>query len=85
MVRDAIEFYEPLAGEKCQTLTWRLAPDCLIEGDRHLLFQSLANLLDNAIKYTPSSGAIEVSIQRAQQEFVVEISDTGSRSAGYLS
>ncbi len=49
-----------------------------IDGDRHLLFQSVANLLDNAVKYTPSGGAIDdVSIQPAKEECVLAISDTG--------
>ena len=77
VARDAIEFYEPLADEKSQTLTWALTRACLIEGDRHLLFQSIANLLDNAVKYTPTDGTINVSIERVKDECVIEISDTG--------
>lgn len=55
---DVVELYEPLASVKDIALTIESADSVHIQGDKDLLFQMLANLIDNAIKYTPSGGAI---------------------------
>jgi signal transduction histidine kinase len=46
-------------------------------GDRTLLRQAVSNLVDNAIKYTPSGGEIRVSLDIRDQEVVIRISDNG--------
>lgn len=46
-------------------------------GDRTLLRQAVSNLLDNAIKYTPSGGEVRVSLDTRDQEVVIRISDNG--------
>jgi signal transduction histidine kinase len=79
LMRDLVELYEPLAAEKGQTLTLTApASEALrITGDRDLLFQALANLVDNAIKYTPSDGSISLSGQARGRDVVVKVLDTG--------
>ena len=62
LLRDVIEFYEPLADEKEQHIETHLLAAPKLRGDRDLLFQAFANLLDNAIKYTPSQGRIWVAL-----------------------
>ncbi len=62
LVRDVMELYEPLAEEKGLQVTTDLKAKPLFTGDRDLLFQALANLLDNAIKYTPPHGEIRCSL-----------------------
>jgi signal transduction histidine kinase len=62
LVRDVMELYEPLAEEKGLQLTAELKARPLFTGDRDLLFQAIANLLDNAIKYTPAHGEIRCSL-----------------------
>jgi signal transduction histidine kinase len=77
LVQDAAELYEALAYDKQQLLTLKLANDVSIYGDRDLLFQALANLLDNAVKYTPVGGQISVTLI-SQIEFAeIRIIDTG--------
>jgi signal transduction histidine kinase len=62
---DVTELYEPLAEEKNVTLNL-IKPfgihggDTVIEGNRSLVSQALANLVDNAIKYTPSGGRVTI-------------------------
>jgi len=62
LVRDVAEYYEPLAEARNQALKIDTATGLQVAGDRDLLFQALANLVDNAIKYTPQGGDIVVSL-----------------------
>lgn len=77
LARDAAEFYDPLASERDLLLTLRTSGPVPIQGDRDLLFQALANLLDNAIKYTPAQGRIDVDVQTHDQVPSLTISDSG--------
>ncbi len=63
VVRDVAEFYEPLAEARGQRLMLDIGEALCLTGDRDLLFQTIANLLDNAIKYTPEGGAIAVELR----------------------
>lgn len=73
VVRDVAELYEPVAAEKGQTLTVSEAAPRTIRGDRDLIFQAVANLVDNAIKYTPADGRI--SVEAAGNE--IRVTDSG--------
>ncbi len=81
IVTDVVELYEPLSYEKNQTLSFTVAKDLVVFGDKDLLFQMLANLMDNAIKYTPENGSIRVSqshIKGAKGNYLeVEFEDSG--------
>jgi len=65
-----------VAEEKGFVLTLTAEPQVDIRGDRHLLSQALANLLDNAIKYA-DGGALEVRVFRADARAVLEVADHG--------
>ena len=55
------------------------APDeVLIEGNERLLARALANLLDNALKYSPATAPVRVNVRRESEEALVEVSDEGS-------
>jgi signal transduction histidine kinase len=58
---DVADLYGPLAEEKGLTFTRACPPGLVLHGNRHLLAQALANLLDNAIKYTPAGGQVTLS------------------------
>ena len=77
VLRDVIELYEPLAEEKSLTITTALqSVSC--QGDRHLLFQAFANLLDNAVKFTPAkAGDIAVTLIHSGSEARISICDQG--------
>lgn len=71
---DAAELYHPEAEARGQHLEVDVQPDLWIEGDRDLLFQAVANLLDNAVKFTPEGGRVEVcgAIEGDRVRLIVE-------------
>jgi len=77
LMEDVIEFYEPLIEEKNQTLETILEPNIISQGDRNLLFQALANLIENAIKYTPEKGDIYLSLVRLGLDLIITVADNG--------
>ena len=76
IVGAAVELYEPLAEEKGLALRFDSTPGTIIEGDRHLLSQAVANLLDNALKYGGGGGEIAVGGAAARRSRA----DRGRRS-----
>lgn len=74
---DAVELYQALADEKEQRLLLGSDAEPWILGDRDLLFQALANLLDNAIKFTPRGGTVRVRVGTHGREAVLTVSDSG--------
>jgi signal transduction histidine kinase len=48
-----------------------------VRGDRDLLFEAVANLVDNAVKFTPEGGRIELRLIRNGEEAILRVSDTG--------
>jgi len=78
LVGDAAELYEALAEEKQLRFSTRVEASISLDGDRDLLFQALANLLDNAIKYTPAGGEVSIELKRVGKAADIVVSDTGS-------
>ncbi len=77
LAADVVDLYVPLAEEHSQTLTLSPADPTNLVGDRQLLAQALANLLDNALKYAPA-GRIEVRLSAAADHVTLEVRDDGS-------
>ena len=80
LVRLAADLYEPVAEEKGQTLTTEIRADATVRGNEQLLAQAVANLLDNAIKYTPEGGRIALLLDGAGpgEAARVTVADSGS-------
>ena len=79
-----MDVFEPVLEESELTLQWDIPEDLpKVSVDSQLFMQVFVNLIDNAIKYTPDSGVIEVSAEvsesdgEASHEVIVHIKDTG--------
>lgn len=77
VVNGLVEVYQPSAEDAGLCLIAEISPTVLIEAHRQLLAQAIANLLDNAIKYTPSGGRIGVSLVRERGAPVLTVRDSG--------
>ncbi len=71
------ELYEPVAEEKGVALTVAASDPVPIVGHGELLSQAVANLLDNAVKYTPAGGTVTVSLAQEGDRAVLSVCDTG--------
>ncbi len=77
LARDAAELYEPVAEDKGIALEIDISGAARVRGQAQLLAQAVANLLDNAVKYTPSGGRITVSIENDEHKVVLTVADSG--------
>jgi signal transduction histidine kinase len=77
IVEDVAELYEPLASQKAITYTQYLEPELEITGDKHLLFQAIANIVENAIKYTPGEGHVSIDLSSADGGVRLVVEDSG--------
>jgi signal transduction histidine kinase len=77
VVREVVELYEYVADERKVTVETKLPAACEAPVDRNRMRQVFANLLDNALKYTPANGTVTISVSDESPEVVVRFSDTG--------
>lgn len=77
LLHDVVELYEPLGAEKNQRVELSVLGEITMQADRDVLFQALANLVDNAIKYTPNDGLVRVVTRLDGGEVRIVVSDTG--------
>jgi signal transduction histidine kinase len=77
MLREICDVYEPIAEDKQIKLSVKATDNLEVRGDRDLLFEAIANLVDNAIKFTPEGGNVEIELVRDDRQTVVRVSDTG--------
>lgn len=78
IVENVIEFYTTLLEEKNIRLAMDLpAWPLRMTGDKQLVMQALANLADNAIKYTPEGGEIQVALRQEGNDIIITLADNG--------
>ncbi|MFO1037483.1 MAG: ATP-binding protein [Geminicoccaceae bacterium] len=76
VAHDVAELYEPLAEEKGVSLTLHTPELVEVLGSRQLIAQAIANVVDNAVKYTPENGAVVVRTTRRPAPQIV-VTDSG--------
>jgi heavy metal sensor kinase len=78
-VRDACDLFRPLAEDRSVALDRRTPDRCVIQGDTRQIQRAVANLIDNAIRYTPEGGAVLAAVTAAALNTVeVAVEDTGA-------
>ncbi|HEX3951410.1 MAG TPA: HAMP domain-containing sensor histidine kinase [Steroidobacteraceae bacterium] len=77
LVASVVELYAPVSEERGIVLESSVAPGAQVQGNRQLLAQALANLLDNAIKFTPDRGHIRVVLDGSGSAPQVIVEDNG--------
>lgn len=77
LVRTTVEYMRLLGDEKNLALTVEAPEAVQVEGDRSRLQQVIVNFVDNAIKYTPEGGSVNVSIRAEADKAILVVTDTG--------
>jgi signal transduction histidine kinase len=78
LATDMAELYEPAAEDKALDFSAEIQRGLMIDANRPFLAQALANVIDNAIKYTPSGGAVMLRARRRSSgEIEFSVTDTG--------
>jgi signal transduction histidine kinase len=90
LLREVGDLYEPIAEDKHVTLAVDVGDQAgaadkdaadkdsaTVLGDRDLLFEAIANLVDNAVKFTPDGGRVELGLRQRAGETIVRVCDSG--------
>ena len=77
LLHDVVELYEYVAEEKKISISTELAKNCEVVVDANRMRQVFANLLDNALKYTPEGGNITIRSRREPRWVIVQFQDNG--------
>ncbi|MEQ1848535.1 MAG: ATP-binding protein, partial [Nitrospira sp.] len=77
LIQELVDELMLLADDRQITLRFESQPVSVVLGDAQWLKQALINLLDNALRYTPSGGAVTIRLQAVGQDVTVAVEDTG--------
>jgi len=77
LTKEVSDLYEDTAEEAGVTLDTEVSPALSVPADRDRLRQALANLVDNAIKYTPRGGDVRISAAAETDAVAIRVADTG--------
>jgi PAS domain S-box-containing protein len=78
IVLESVESFHELAVSQGVRLETKLSPNLHVEADAKRITQVLFNLIDNAIKFTPSGGSVHVETRRTEDMVLVAVRDTGA-------
>lgn len=77
LARELVDLYRPEAATREIALDYSGVSAAAIRGNRQLLAQALVNLIENAIKYVPAGGRIDVNVAAEPQAIVLTVADNG--------
>jgi signal transduction histidine kinase len=78
LIRKVGDMYEPIAEDKGVAFLIHSPHELSAYGDQDLLIEAIANLVDNAIKFTPAGGKVEIGLIPGHNEGIVRVKDTGA-------
>jgi signal transduction histidine kinase len=76
-VAETVELYEDAAEDAGVKISTTVPESLVVHADRDRLRQALANLVDNAVKYTPSGGRVDIEAAREGEQVAIRVRDTG--------
>jgi len=77
LLREVCDIYEPIAEDKQIQLSVAIEAKLEVCGDRDLLFEAIVNIVDNAIKFTPEGGRVDIELAPGDRGAVMRVRDTG--------
>ena len=77
LLATSAELYLPMAEENRQTLVQDFPADLMVHGDRELLLQLFANLIENALRHSPHGARVALAAARTDQGVVAQVIDNG--------
>jgi signal transduction histidine kinase len=77
IARDVVELFDAAAEQKPIKLSVAGDPCVVVTGDRDLLFDAVANLVDNAIKYGKKNGVVTVTVRALEHDALIAVTDDG--------
>lgn len=77
IAREVHDLFEPLADEKQITLSLSAEEPMMIQADNDMLAEAVANIVDNAVKYTPAGGKVRVSLLQQDGVPLLRVHDSG--------
>ena len=77
VAEDASELFGPIAEDKGIFLSTSIEPGCHIQGNLQLLQRMLANLLDNALKYSERNSSVNIGVNMSGDNILVSVRDEG--------
>ncbi len=77
LLQEVLDSMRPLIQEKDINLTTMLPAEAIMCLDRNKMFQVFSNLVNNAIKFTPPGGSIDISMEEHDHDFIFSVDDSG--------
>jgi signal transduction histidine kinase len=77
VIKDVVDLYEPVAEEKNIGFEIKADANLIVIGDGDLLFQLFANIIDNAVKFSPQGSVIRLYAESKNDQVIVSIEDQG--------
>ena len=77
LIESIISTHEQFVSDSGLTMTYKAEPDVFVVGDPDMIRQATANLISNAVRYTPEGGHIDVTVKRGDIMASIAVKDTG--------
>jgi len=77
IAREVHDLFEPLADEKRIALLLEADEETIIQADNDMLAEAIANIVDNAVKYTPTGGKVRIRVAERDGAPLVQVHDSG--------